>query len=114
MILLTLAIVRGDGGLSILFYVLLVRIFASSSGLGQARPGIWWRSPPDGPTWARQTIMIGSVQWKRCVTIGMGQSGLYLRVDAILVPSSCRAHSLVGGSPPGKRLLYWRPAMGYR
>lgn len=111
MILLILAIVLALIVLSILFYVLLVRIFASTSGLGKLGRVYGGDRQPDGPTWSRQTIMIGSVQWKRCVTIGMGQSGLYLRVDAILVRLPALLIPWSAVRPQAKGLLYWRPAM---
>jgi hypothetical protein len=111
MILLTLAIVVAAVAFSILVYVLVIRLFASRSGVGRLCRAYAVDHRPAGPAWARQTLMIGSVQWKRCVTVSATEGGLYMRVDAILFRLPGVLIPWPDVHPVGKTLFYWRPAI---
>lgn len=66
---------------------------------------------PQGLRYTHQTVQIGPVRWRRCVTVVASPQGLYLAISAIfsrfgplLIPWS-ELH------PLNETIIYWRPAM---
>lgn len=111
MVLLTLAIMVAMIAFSLLLYILLIRLFASRSGFGKLSQLYAVQRPPDGPARARQTLMVGAVQWKRCVTIATSPGGLYLKIDPVMVRLPALLIPWSALRPLGKTLLYWQPAI---
>ncbi len=67
--------------------------FAKTSGLDRLADKYAIKQQPEGSYFSKQTIQIGAVRYRKCVTIGLCPSGLYLwprpifsKNPAILVP----------------------------
>jgi hypothetical protein len=89
---------------------LVFLIFWIARNLGGTKGG--WRglteaysttSPPQGQIQKRQTIQIGAVVYKRCVTLGVADEGLYVSFwrRTILIPWS-------DFTALGQATLYWQ------
>jgi hypothetical protein len=66
--------------------------------------------PSSGQAYAKQTVQVGPVRYRRCVTVHVGEEGLFLqprfllaRYPAITIPW----HEIVRVEDA---MLYWRPA----
>lgn len=66
-------------------------------------------SPPCGQVMPRQTVKIGAVVYKRCVTVGIAPEGLYISIrrKTMLIPW----HDL---KPAGHTMLHWRQIPLYK
>ena len=81
-------------GASILFaclivgFVLLILLLLSKGGWRQLVKLYATTNPPVGQVIQRQTVKIGAVTYKRCVTVGIATEGLYLTIwqKTILIP----------------------------
>ncbi|MBX7105504.1 MAG: hypothetical protein K1X57_15570 [Gemmataceae bacterium] len=91
-------------GLIVLFVLLMARVFGGKSGgwrkLADRYPS---QGAPRGKLFARETIQIGVVTYKRMVTAGVADEGLYLSVwrRVALIPW----REVVG---VGRAVLYWQ------
>lgn len=96
---------------TVLAVVGMLRVFGRVSGLnrlGQVYPA---PGAPAGPVLAGQTVQIGTVRYRRCVTVNVSDAGLYLwarpiltRHQPILIPwSEVRQVQ--------ETMLYWQRAM---
>lgn len=63
-------------------------IFAEISGLKLLAERFSIKEAPDGETLAGQTVQIGPVRYRKCVTVIIGTNGLYLKVAPPLSHSS--------------------------
>ena len=88
-----------------------MRFFASISGLNRLAAKYPAAHPPEGEQQAKQTLQIGPVRFRRCVTVHVGSSGLYLHVRPV---TSRYAPMLIPWQElrrPHQALLYWQRAM---
>jgi hypothetical protein len=60
-------------------------IFAKLSGLTGLAQRYPVTQPPMGATLAKQTVRVGSVRYRRCVDVSVGEGGLYLGVHPPLL-----------------------------
>jgi hypothetical protein len=60
-------------------------IFAKHSGLTGLARRYPVTQPPAGATLAKQTVRVGSVRYRRCVDVSIGEGGLYLGVHPPLL-----------------------------
>ena len=99
-------------GASILFacliagFVLLVLFLLSKGGWRRLVKTYATTNPPVGQIIQRQTIKIGAVRYKRCVTVGIADEGLHLTIwrKTVLIPwSEFKAI--------GQTTLYWQKVM---
>lgn len=86
-------------------------VFRRASGIGRLAERFAAAGPPAGPVYDRQTVQVGAVRWRNCVTIGATPQGLYLalrpafpRYPPLLVP-----WSEIKGAQTVR--LYWRQAV---
>ncbi|MCX7020518.1 MAG: hypothetical protein WCK47_01005 [bacterium] len=71
-------------------------------------------APPDGNMFKKQTIRMGSVNYKNCVTIGVSQSGLYLALSGFFGKAARLSSVLIPWEDikvSGATRLYWRSAV---
>ncbi len=64
------------------FLVLLYSIFARISGWGALAPRYGATIEPEGRKLMRQTVKVGAVRWRRCVTVVLSPQGMYLALDS--------------------------------
>ena len=60
-------------------------IFAKHSGLAGLARRYPVSQPPTGAMLTKQTVKVGSVRYRRCVDVGIGEGGLYLGVHPPLL-----------------------------
>lgn len=60
-------------------------IFAKHSGLTGLAQRYPVTQPPTGATLAKQTVKVGSVRYRSCVDVSVGEGGLYLGVHPPLL-----------------------------
>jgi hypothetical protein len=60
-------------------------LFAKLSGLTRLTQQYPVTQPPTGTTLAKQTVKVGSVRYRRCVVVSVGEEGLYLGVHPPLL-----------------------------
>ena len=92
------------------FYALLTGIFMGSSGLSRLMQQYPAPFQPEGSAQTWQTVRVGAVRWRNCVTIVVGPQGFYFAVRQaftnfrpVLIPwSQIRATR--------ETHLYWRQA----
>jgi hypothetical protein len=84
-------------------FVLLVLFLLSKGGWRRLTERYATPNPPSGHIIQRQTVKIGAVTYKRCVTVGIASDGLYLAIwrKAVLIPWS----EFKG---VGQTMLYWQ------
>jgi hypothetical protein len=84
-------------------FVLLVLFLLSKGGWGRPRERYSTPNLPAGQIVQRQTVKIGAVTYKRCVTVGIATEGLYLTIwrKTVLIPWS----EFKG---VGQTMLYWQ------
>jgi hypothetical protein len=63
----------------------MTRLFAELSGLTKLVQRYPVTQPPTGATFAKQTVKVGSVRYRRCVVVSIGEGGLYLGVHPPLL-----------------------------
>lgn len=71
-------------------FVLLVLFLLSKGGWRRLTERYATPNPPAGQVVQRQTVKIGAVTYKRCVTVGIANEGLYLTIwrKTVLIPWS--------------------------
>jgi hypothetical protein len=62
----------------------MMRFFAQMSGLLRLAERYPASQSPEGPALTRQTVQIGPVRYRRCATVQIGPSGLYVWPRPIL------------------------------
>jgi hypothetical protein len=67
--------------------------------------------PPQGTPLHKQTVQVGPVRFRRCVTLQIGDAGLYLQVRAPLSRHPPVQIPWTEITPVGTTRIYWRPAM---
>ncbi len=85
------------------FVVLLLYYLLSKGGWGQLKQRYRVEQPPGGTIVRRQTVKIGLVTFKQCITVGIADEGLYLSMwrTTVLIPWSELAAA-------GETTLFWR------
>lgn len=89
--------------LSIGGFVVLLLYLISKGGWGQLKQRYRVEQPPGGTVIRRQTVKVGLVTFKRCITVGIADEGLYLSMwrTTVLIPWSELAAA-------GETTLFWR------
>lgn len=62
---------------------MLTRIFARASGLTKIAERFGVTAPPKGLGFDKQTIQVGSVRFRRCVTVHLDEHGFYFWIRVI-------------------------------
>lgn len=90
-------------------FVVLLLYLLSKGGWGRLKQRYRVEQPPGGTVIRRQTVKIGIVTFKQCVTVGIADEGLYLAMwrTTVLIPWSEL-------SAAGETTLFWRrvPVLG--
>ena len=80
-------------GFVFLMVFLMLKLFAKASGLNKLADLYPAGGEPGGQRYTRQTVKVGAVRYRRCVTINVNPGGLYLLVrptlgkhQSILIP----------------------------
>lgn len=98
----------------------MYRLFAHASGLDRLVDLYPAKTDPTGAKLTWQTVMIGPVVYRRCVTVQVGAEGLYLQVrpsfrryPALFIPWSevSAAHAAMLHWQRGLRLSIGHPAV---
>lgn len=89
--------------LSIGGFVVLLIYLLSKGGWGQLKQQYRVEQPPSGTIVRRQTVKIGLVTFKQCITVGIANEGLYLSMwrTTVLIPWSELAAA-------GETTFFWR------
>ena len=65
----------------VFFILFLVKSFGGTTGgWGKLAEVYGTNNPPDGQVTKRETIQVGAVTYKRCVTLGVADEGLYVSI----------------------------------
>jgi hypothetical protein len=89
----------------------MFRVFGRVSGLNrlaQAYPAL---RAPAGPTLTGQTVQIGAVRYRRCVTVNVSEAGLYLWVRPVLSKHQPILIPWSEVKQVRETVLYWQRAM---
>ena len=87
-----------------------MRFFASISGLTRLASQYAASQPPEGQQLTKQTVQVGAVRFRRCVTVHVGSPGLHLLVHPIMsrYPPILIPWEEIRGAQPA--LIYWQSA----
>ena len=88
-----------------------MRFIASISGLTRLASRYAASHPPEGRQFAKQTVQIGAVRFRKCVAVHVGSPGLHLHVRPIMsrYPPILIPWEEIQGRQPA--LVYWQSAM---
>jgi len=78
-------------GLAVFMVALLMRLSARASGWTELAKLYSVEAPPAEQQHAQQTVQIGAIRYRRCVTVGIGPQGLALWVR----PSLAKFHPIL-------------------
>jgi len=84
-------------------FVVLLLYLLSKGGWGQLKQRYRVEQPPSGAIVRRQTVKVGLVTFKQCITVGIADEGLYLSMwrTTVLIPWSEL-------SAAGETQFFWR------
>ncbi len=96
---------------TLLAMVGMFRVFGRVSGLNRLAQAYPAPSVPQAPTLTGRTVKVGAVQYRRCVTVGVSEAGLYLWVRPVLSKHQPVLIPWSEVKQVRETVLYWQRAM---
>ena len=89
----------------------MMRFFSNISGLNRLAARYPAAHPPEGQKRVKQTVQIGAVRFRRCVTVHVGSAGLHLHVRPIMSRYPPVLIPWEELREPRRTRIYWQTAM---